>query len=223
MDKLKPFTVKWNAIVDKWRCAEHHDKPCYLLPNKTHPSKPKHIPLENNDLDEWATAILNDAATVTNPPRSLEFEDRLKRARQKLATVETTSSSSTVPVIHVHNHVNNSAVGNESLSPPTQHVRPLHLTHSPLKGVEPKNYNGVALESFLKRCSEYYEDPDYLDSFEAMKRDKIGVDLFKDALKCKMEMESLLKDLQKCGIKSADARRMVKAFALWYSSDKDSE
>jgi hypothetical protein len=201
--------------------------------------KPKHPPfnaaicieISSRELSLWATAWDNGAATKFAPPEDpafwklLENHSAASRRRPALTngTLESASSSSSSPIINVfYDGKSGDHDAEESLSSDRRRqLRSSSLTgiSSPVKGFRPKDYNGIGLRAFLGWCREYYEDEEYLDIFESLQANKIGIDLFKRALNSSRRTEELLRDLKAdCMIKSGMANRMLHDFNVWYTT-----
>ena len=79
-----PYSKKSKELQTHLQCDDHPGKFCFKASNIRGVSRPSdHVQLDAVAIRDWATAILNDSATLTCPPRTPEFEDILSNTRSR--------------------------------------------------------------------------------------------------------------------------------------------
>ena len=85
-----PYSKKSKELQTHLQCDDHPGKFCFKASNIRGVSRPSdHVQLDAVAIRDWATAILNDSATLTCPPRTPEFEDILSNTRSRSKTPRT--------------------------------------------------------------------------------------------------------------------------------------
>lgn len=197
-------------MQDKWRCSQHVGMFCYIEPGKS-----THIQLSSGDLGVWSMAIINEAATMSCPPRTVEFEKVLHpRKRNKTETpppqiVELYEDpvQANKPIIHYH--MNAPTISAQPDTPKKKRRRSTIITinSSPIPGFEVPEYNSEGLCAFLRWCTEKYKDCEFIDAYESLAREKMGIDIM-------LSVAAI--DLHKvCNIPFGTAVRIIGCYPKW--------
>jgi len=172
-----------SKLQDKMRCNQHGGSFCYVEPGTD-----THIRLSSADLGIWAMAIINEAATMSCPPRTIEFERILHPKKRKEPTLAKPAPE--VIEIHedpvqankpiIHYHMLPPAMSAPTLETPKKkrrYSRTLAVKSSPIPGFEVREYNSTGLYAFLEWCTNENGDYEYLDAYESLAKQKLGLDL----------------------------------------------
>jgi hypothetical protein len=92
---------------------------------------------------------------------------------------------------------------------------------SPITEYPPGQWINAGLMSFLRYCAQKYDDEDYLEYFVLLKRERLGIDVYKVAIvdiKKREKLEDILVD--NIHIPSGTIERWLKDFDDWYVSIK---
>ena len=177
------------ALRERWVCNQH--RYCYIPPNTT-----KHVKLTSHDIGDWAAAIPK-AATICNPPRSIEFDDLIYGRSKRSTPRIDNSSTASLPFVQNINYPSciHSPKSNSSLS-----VKSNVISTSPVRGIKPQEYTNNGLKIFLNYCSDLYGDDSYADFFDIFRTNHVGVDTFKYAQTDQIARKEVIAELKKLHI-----------------------
>ena len=209
------YTVMHTRLQDKWRCAHHTGSFCYVDPTSNH-----HIHLSPAELGIWATAIIHEAATISCPPRSVEFDKILNPKKKGGSTAKTTPQNveihedhvnSNKPIIHYHMLPPTIAAAPRQEEPTPKKKRRRSSIHalksSPIPGFEVPEYNSKGLLAYLKWCTDKYHDCEFMDAYGSLSKHKMGIDVI-------LAVTAL--DLHKvCDISFGTAIRIIHCYPKW--------
>jgi hypothetical protein len=213
------YTVLHAKLQDKWQCDHHTGSFCYKEPEKT-----AHIRLSFGDLGIWATAIINEAATISCPPRTSEYEKILHPKRKQAETpppqiieIHEDQIQANKPIIHYHMlppTISATAPTQEEPTPKKKRCRSTILTiqTSSIPGFEVPEYNTKGLAAYLLWCTEEHKDCEFIDAYESLSVQKIGIDIIPGVTAM---------DLHKgCNILLGTATRIIRCYPKWLSERK---
>ena len=181
-----PFTMKFKELQQGLSCDVHPGKYCYKPALSVRPLD--HVHLDAQALRDWTNAIMNNAATLNNPPRTAEF-DRILNQRQKNSRTSTTPSEATTtqgsnmaPIIHYNLSDGFHNVFKTPRSPRNRSSHSQSTFSSPFVHHE-TFLDGDGLLTFIKWCEKEYKiKPENL-SFEkaliTLRELDIDVDILK--------------------------------------------
>jgi hypothetical protein len=184
-------------------------------------------PLTAYHLDEWTSAWLKNAATLFTPPDSSVFS-KLKNDRRpgnrrgKTASITPEPAAST-PVTTFNVNIDKSLFNAKSDSSPVKPSTKAEEQHifSAITEYPPSEWNGQGLLDFLTYCRDKYHDKFYVDVYEALAEERLGIHVYKAAIDDKTIRESTLHDLRTYGgIKSGMLKFWLTDFAEWYAKIK---
>jgi len=195
------------------RCNQHGGSFCYIEAGST-----THIRLSSGDLGIWATAIINDAATLSCPPHTVEFDKilypkkKLPAPTQNIAHVHEDPNK---PIIHYHllpPTIAATAPTQEDSSSPKKKRRRSTTTlsmirSSPIPGFEVLEYNSKGLYAYLQWCTKKYGDCEFMDAYESLAKEKMGIDV--------MLAVSALDLHSVCKITFGTAVRIIHCYPKW--------
>jgi hypothetical protein len=184
---------------------------------------------------EWAQAIDQGTATKFIPPDIDSFHKlkttHWKTQKNRPKSDETAGSSeSSQPAslpVGLAQPFNFLVLDPESLglqqrssrypqTPQRPQTRSVGIEPSPVRGFAPREYNNTGLYAYLSWLAQECADEEYLDIYDALSSQKIGLDIFKQAAGSQKESENLLKELKNdLNIKAGMATRMLKKFQKW--------
>ena len=222
-----PYIQAQNSIRDKWRCTKCSSNTfCFILKHPDSFKPDVYVELTPRFIDSWAGEIKAGRTTVLQPPRYIEEIDRSCNAavlrpstRGRLAESSTvrTQSQGYAPVIHYNIQPPSATAGvaitgSRAGTPPP--VPRGHEIFSPISGYDPKDYMHDALIAFMTYLSEKYEDTRYIDIYEKLHENDIGVDLLTGS-----NMASTIAET--CKISNGLALRIVRDYPEWKRSLKN--
>jgi hypothetical protein len=160
----------------------------------------------------WATAIVNNAATLTCPPHGPEFNKIIYGSSNassiKKSEIITSANSTALPPI-IHYNLAPSSGSNIFTSPPRKRQRRsiIQINSSPIGSYAPHEYYRSALRDYTSWCAKKYEDDEFIEAFQQLQKEKIGIDLIE-----KISIEILT---AKCGLTHGTAERIKENFCKW--------
>ena len=174
------------------------------------------IPLDGVLLNIWTEQIVNGQATKTNAPQAPEFWQIKESAKAKSFPRyrgKSVPHAARIPVApNVYVHVSD----RETRYPPQTPRRSENPPEcSPVRGFDPWQYNNEGLSAYLEYLRVRFQDDDFIEAFDILSEQKIGIDIFK-----RCTTKDMKKDLedQLCGtfgIKVGTTKHIIWEFALW--------
>ena len=218
-----PYSKKSKELQTHLQCDDHPGKFCFKASNIRGVSRPSdHVQLDAVAIRDWATAILNDSATLTCPPRTPEFEDilsntcsRSKSSSNVQSQWSTPAPSSTAPIIFQFDRNGPFKPSAWSPSPPRTpaRCRPVNSMpfSSPLVAHDTfDEFDRDGLLTFLTWCEQKYKiregNLEFKDAYRILKTKGIDVDVLKE------------KDanwVEKQGVMTGTADRIAKTYPKW--------
>jgi len=157
--------------------------------------------------------MTNTAATICNPPGSVEFNDLIYGRSKRSTPHVDNSSTASFPFVQNINYPSctHSPKSNSSLS-----VKSNVISASPLRGIKPQEYTNNGLKTFLNFCSDRFDDDSYANFFNIFHAKKVGLDTFKYARIDQNARKEVIGELEKLEVTSFAAQRMIDTFSIWY-------
>jgi hypothetical protein len=205
------------ALQERWRCVECSSNGYCFKKKNLDTGKDEHFNLEPKHISLWAAQLVLKDAVMAYPPCQIpEFDELLQSKSKKksntsrIANIAHSSESHVaVPPINVVCNFPSSNGGIVDPATPSSYKSKARIAPSPVRGVQPEDYNGSGLIAFLKWCQVKYKDDAFVgDVFEKLQIEGVGVDTFKAGITA-----STLKN--ECKIKFGDADRLVTSFPSW--------
>ena len=167
-------------------------------------------------LGMWATAIVNNSATLTCPPHTPEFDSIIygpSKSSTKAEMAGFTTAPSLAPIVH-YNLVPPHSSDALSSSPKKKRQRrsTIQINSSPLGTYSSRDYYGSALQDYTSWCARKYRDDEFNEAFAKLREHKVGVDLIED-----METSTLI---SLCGLSHGTATRLKTNVLKWKASLK---
>jgi hypothetical protein len=107
-------------------------------------------------------------------------------------------------------------------TPRRSHSRYPGVVPSHIKGYAPKDYNTQGLYAYLRWCLRKYVNTGYLDIYDKMAEEELGIDLFYMAMESSTKAKTLIEDMKaEAKVKSGMAQRLVDDFVRWFEDDDD--
>jgi hypothetical protein len=185
-----------------------------------------HIELHAEELLQWAKGIDKGEATMNNPPnwelfnalRKKYHKNQRQKGRRKL-------TDDTPPMnfaVYLDTQQITQRPSRYPQTPQRIRSRSLDLEPSPVRGFSPREYNTEGLLAYLEWVAAETHDAEYLDLYQSLFREKIGIDLFKRASGSQAEEDKMYARLKKdCLIPSGMAVRLLQLFRGWQTSLAD--
>jgi hypothetical protein len=220
------YIAKYAQLSDLLKCDVHYNQKCYKFTSSNNCRPSDHIKLDAKAIADWTTSILNGGATLTNPPRTEEFERILNpRSRSKSSSsnlISTPNTNAPPIIVNFGRHGHGNLGSPWSSSPPcTPHTpRPVRRSSrapavfsSPLVDHESfEQFNGDGLRAFIVWCEQEYKvrenNTEFKEAYQIMRAKGIGVDILEG------------KDsnwLTAQGILVGTADRIARSFRKWLS------
>jgi hypothetical protein len=208
-----PHLQAKQALQDRWRCLQCSTNGYCFKKKNLNTGKEEHFNLEPKHISLWAAQIVLTEAVIAYPPcQILEFDELLQSKSKKKSTASRVANAhhslDNVPPINV---VCNFPSSNKGIVSPTtpSFNKSKKIALSPVRSVQPEDYNGSGLIAFLRWCQDKYKDDTFIkEIFEKLQSEGIGVDTFKSGITA-----STLKN--ECKLKFGEANRLVTSFPLW--------
>ena len=204
------------------QCTDHPGKFCFKASNVGGVSRASdHIQLDAVAIRDWVTAILNDSATLTCPPRTPEFDNILSNTRSRSKSSSAAQSSTPAPVSNtpiIFQFDRNGSYKPSTWSPSPPRTPAWRRSHhsmpfsSPLVAHEAFDaFDGDGLLTFITWCEHEYKVREgnlaFKDAYRILKNKDIDVDVLKG------------KDanwLEKQGVIAGTADRIEKSYRKWH-------
>ena len=218
------FTRKHRELQDYLTCHLHSNQLWCWKPKEPGFDGKICIQIDALRMQEWATAWKAGSATKFTPPDTKEFWDlknaaapfKQWRARRKSDEVPFSTQLVNFQVFLYPQSIVKERSSKYSQTPQCTRSRFLDVEASSIRGFPPSEYNNQGLRAYLVWLAEQFQDQEYLEVYELLSEQKIGIDIFKQATKSQMEADALLKELRtELLIKNGLALRLVKKFKSW--------
>jgi hypothetical protein len=212
-----PYMKVFEAITKKWACTTRHaGKTCYVPPGSS-----RCILLTAAEIGVWATAIRSGAATLANPPRNPEFDEKIYGSKAIKA-------ASTANAIHGDRNVGSAGssvvqnfYGYTKKSPPSTPTRPARDTTSTLPAITPMrefgpfDYTREGLYQYLEYLEDKFEDPKYRSAYSILCENDLGIDIISQASADFNREQDLIHILEGLSLTAGLSRRLVRTFNEW--------
>jgi hypothetical protein len=177
--------------------------------------KEQHFDIDPKLLTLWGAEIDQGRATIFYPPCNIkEFDELLnsdpKQKTKSSRTVSRDDGDNSAPNSTPHIRYNFAPSSIPHTPSPVPRIPRLSIdsSHSPVRGVDPADYDGVGLKMFLDWCAKKYNDPEFSEIHSKLKEKRNGVDIIKG----NKEAEAIAKE---CNILPALCTRLKESFASW--------
>lgn len=186
-----------------------------------------HIEVKAEHLLQWAKGIDRGEATISAPPNSELFNELRKNyhKNQRKTGRRRLNDDDSLPMnfaVYLDTQQITQRSSRNLQTPQRTRSRSLDLQPSPVRGFSPREYNTQGLLAYLDWLAAETHDADYLDLYESLFREKIGIDLFKRASGSQAEEDKMYARLRKdCLVPSGMAVRLLQQFRTWQSSLAD--
>jgi hypothetical protein len=199
------FQIKQD-IQNRYRCTQCSSNGyCFKKINHS-TGKEQHFDIDPKLLTLWAAEVDQSRATIYYPPCNIkEFDELLNSdSKRKTKSSRTVSNDDSNPNSAPH-ITYNFAPGPVPYTPPRRQAID---SHSPVRGVDPADYDGPGLKMFLDWCAKKYKDPEFSEIYSKLKEKRNGVDIIKG----NKEAEAIAKE---CNILPALCTRLKESFSSW--------
>jgi len=172
-----------------------------------------HIELPPHIISLWAVHLANGDAVLHYPPRQIPEIDKLMRDAMKPKTSRSNWRSQTsrnavdLPVNVLLNVSRQSA---EPATPVRRHdsAKASLNAFTPISTFTARDYTGNALLAYLEWMETKYDDSEYVDAFDTLRKKKIGLDLLK-----RLSVDDLLKWCP--SLSPGTAMRIIECLSDW--------
>jgi len=223
----KPTSEHTKAVFElqeKYRCNKCSSNGyCFIKKDPKTNEELNHINLDQKILNLWAAEMIAKPArgTILHPPihineiAELIFADPASKSKKsKKAVVSSENTSSVPPINVVCNYPSPSEQSKGPSTPPHPPSKEKHRFEifSPVFDCLPSDYQDWGLQQYLGWLGSKFEQEEYYESelYEKLKKERIGLDTFKDF--GGITPEELKKE---CDITIGDARRLVGYYKEW--------
>jgi hypothetical protein len=178
------------------------------------------VTLAAHDIADWADAIIANAATLHAPPDREEWwalEAKYRPAERRANAKGTGQSGGVAPNYIFAGGFDSSQLFGAQVSraEPERGIS----NPSPIRHFPPEEYNLTGLHAYLSWMKNEFVEDEYLELYQRLSQEKIGIDIFKSVSGSKDARNELVQELKHdLKIKAGMARRLVDKFLDWHSS-----
>lgn len=187
-----------------------------------------HIPVKAEEALEWAQSIDRGDATMETPPTNSERFNAMKKAHHRNQRQNGRGRlDDNPPPMNFSVYLDTQQIKQRSSdryprTPQRIRARSLDFGPSPVRGFSPREYNTEGLLAYLNWVDKVTFSVEYVDLYQSLFKERIGIDLFKRASGSETEEEKLYVRLKKdCLMPTGMALRLLQLFRDWQTSLAD--